>query len=130
MIVKETKNRQEIEKIFFDEEMQKRINPKGYCFEIPINESFKYIAGYVDGEIVALFVYHYRENITTCHMQVLKSHRAALAVKFGRMALEFEPSKTLFTNINKKFTDVIRFVKYFKFKHVDTVGEYLIFKRG
>ena len=129
MIIKETKDIEEIEKILFDPEIYERIKVSKEKPGLPM-ENMRYIGGYLKGEIFGVLVYYKRKNYTTCHIQVLKAHRAASAVKFGRMALKLSKTKVLFTNVPRRFPDVIRFVKYFKFKQVGTSGNSLIFRRG
>ena len=120
---------EDIEKIIFDDEIYERIKISEDKPQLPTKNT-RYIGGYLGDEIIAIMVYYKRKKYTTCHMQVLKAHRAALAVKFGRMALKFSDVKTLFTNVPRRFTDVIRFVKYFNFKQIGINGEELLFQRG
>jgi len=113
----------------FDPEIYDRIKISEDKPELPV-ENVRYIGGYLQGELIGVIVYYRRKKYTTCHIQVLKAHRAALAVKFGRMALKLSKTNVLFTNIPKRFTDVIRFVQYFNFKQVAINGDSLIFRRG
>ena len=119
----------EIESVLFDPEIYERIKVSNDKPELPTKNT-RYIAGYHEGELIGIMVYYKRKKYTTCHIQVLKAHRAALAVKFGRMALKLSKTKVLFTNVPARFPDVIRFVKYFKFKLVGSKDNDLIFKRG
>ena len=129
MIVKEIFDLEEIGKIFFDPEIYERIRVGEVKPELPTKNT-RYIGGYLEDELIGVIVYYKRKKYTTCHIQVLKAHRAASAVKFGRMALKLSKTKVLFTNVPRRFPDVIRFVKYFNFKHVANDGDSLIFKRG
>ncbi len=129
MIVKEIFDIKEAEKVLFDPEIYERIKVSNDKPELP-TENTRYIGGYLKGEIFGVIVYYKRKQYTTCHIQVLKAHRAASAVKFGRMALKLSQTKVLFTNVPRRFPDVIRFVKYFQFKQVGTCGDSLIFRRG
>jgi hypothetical protein len=129
LIVKEISDREEIEKIFFDPEIYERIKISEEKPDLPTDNT-KYIGGYHKGELIGIVVYYVRKEFTTCHIQVLKAHRAALAVKFARMALKLTDAKVLYTNIPKKFEDVIRFAKYFDFKLLEEKNDILIFKRG
>ena len=129
MIVKEIDDLKEIDKVMRDPEIQSRVNENNIDFELP-TENTRYIAGYHKGELIGVMVYYKRKKYTTCHIQVIKTHRAALAVTFGRMALKLSESKTLYTNIPEKFKDVQRFAKHFDFKLVGTKDDSLIYKRG
>ena len=129
MIVKEIFDLKEVEKIMFDPEIYDRIKISEDKPKLP-TENVRYIGGFLQGELIGVIVYYRRKRYTTCHIQVLKAHRAALAVKFGRMALKLSETNVLFTNIPKRFPDVIRFVKFFKFKQVAIDGDSLIFRRG
>lgn len=129
MIVKEIFDLKEVEKVVFDDEIYNRIKVSNDKPTLPTKDTC-YIGGYLKDEIIGVIVYYKRKNFTTCHIHVLKAHRAALAVKFGRMALKLSKSKVLFTNVPRRFPDVIRFVKYFKFKQVAANGDCLIFRRG
>ena len=117
MIVRETTNLSEIKKIMLDPEIYGRVKVDNLEANITLDDAL-YIGGYVNGEIMAIMVYYKGINETTCHVQVLKSHRAALAVKFGRMALELRCDDILYTTIPSRYPDVIRFCKYFGFKSV------------
>ena len=129
MIVKEISDKKEIEKVLFDPEIYERIKISDIKPELPTDNT-RYIAGYYKGELIGIVVYYVRKEFTTCHIQVLKAHRAALAVKFARMALKLTDAKVLYTNIPKKFEDVVRFAKYFDFKLLEEKNNILIFKRG
>lgn len=129
MIIKEIFDIKEVEKVLFDPEIYERIRVNNEKPTLPTKNT-RYIGGYLKGEIFGVIVYYKRKKYTTCHIQVLKAHRAALAVKFGRMALKLSQTKVLFTNVPRRFPDVIRFVKYFKFKQVGTTNDSLIFRRG
>lgn len=129
MIVKEIYDLKEIQKVLFDPEIYERIKVSDDKPELPTKNT-QYIAGYHKGELIGIMVYYKRKKHTTCHIQVLKAHRAALAVTFGRMALKLSESEILFTNIPKKFKDVIRFTEYFDFKLVGEKNGQLIYRRG
>lgn len=118
LTVKETTNFNDIEKIIFDPEIYERIRIKGFEPEELPRENATYIGGYLKGEIIAVMVYYKRTNYTTCHVHVLKAHRARLAVKFGRESLLLRPCNVLYTNIPPQYTDVIKFAEYFGFKYV------------
>tara|TARA_R110000772_G_scaffold107621_4_gene210150 strand:+ start:46 stop:465 length:420 start_codon:yes stop_codon:yes gene_type:complete len=117
-LVKKTTNFNEIEKIIFDPEIYERIKIKGFELKELPRENTTYIGGYLKDEIIAVMVYYRRKNYTTCHVHVLKAHRARLAVKFGRESLLLRPCNVLYTNIPPKFPEVIKFAESFGFKYV------------
>lgn len=116
MIVKEIDDLEEVEKILFNPEIYERIRASDED-KLPI-QGARYIAGYDNGEIFAIMLYIKRQ-VTTCHIQVLQTHRAAHAVKFAKKALELREDNILYTNIPDKYPDVIRFAQHFGFNHVD-----------
>lgn len=110
------------EKIIFDPEIYNRIKIDGVeVKELPTKNAI-YVGGYLDGEIVSLMMYYIRNKYTTCHVHVLKSHRARLAVKFGRESLLMRPCNALYTNIPSNFPDVIKFAEHFGFKYIGLVN--------
>ena len=117
-VVKETKNTSEIEKIIFDNEIYDRIKIEGIeVKKLPIKNTI-YIGGYLNDEIIAVMVYYRRTKYTTCHIHVLKAHRARLAARFGWESLLMRPCNVLYTNIPSKFPEVIKFAEHFGFKYV------------
>lgn len=106
------------EKIIFDPEIYERIRVEGFELKELPTENCIYIGGYLKGEIIALMVYYVREKYTTCHVHVLKAHRARLSVKFGRESLLLRPCDVLYTNIPPKYTKVIKFAEFFGFKYI------------
>ena len=120
LVVRETVDLNEIKKVMLDPEIYGRVKVDNKKADITLDNAL-YIGGYVNGEIVAVMVYYKQIDVTTCHVQVLKSHRAALAVKFGKMALELRCDDILYTTIPSRYPDVIRFSKHFGFKYVTTM---------
>jgi len=116
--VREVDSIHDAEKIIFDPEIYDRIRIDGFELkELPVKNCI-YIGGYLKDEIIAVMVYYVREKYTTCHVHVLKAHRARLAVKFGRVSLLLRPCDALYTNIPPEYTDVIKFAEYFGFKYI------------
>ncbi len=126
--LKETLDLNEVGKVFFDAEIWERIGGD-VDIELP-KRNTRYIAGYVSDEIMGVFVYYYRKNCITCHIQVLKKYRAKYALKFGKEALKFEVRRPLFTNIPHEFEDVKRFAEYFNFAAVAHDNEKTIYRMG
>ena len=125
--VRETADIEEVKKIVFDPEIYERISVEGIDNPDLPTDNVIYIGGYLDGEIIALMVYYIRENYTTCHVHVLRAHRAMFAVKFGRESLKLRPCDTLFTNIPPFFPEVIKFAEHFGFKRIKELssGDFL-----
>ena len=128
MILVETTDIDEISKVIFDDEVWRRIG----CdqdFELPTVNT-RYIAGYVNNEIIGVFVYYYRKKYITCHIQVLKKYRAKYATTFGKDALKFEVKRPIYTNIPHNFEDVKRFAEHFDFKPVMSDDDKTIYRMG
>ncbi len=129
MIVELTENIDDIERVLLDPEIYDRIKVDGIVnVQISAIKGCTYVAGYDNGEIFALMLYYKRNTYTTCHVHVLKTHRAKLAVKFCRKALKLRPDNVLYTNIPNKYPDVIRFARYFGFKPVPGNGRHNVYK--
>lgn len=121
-MVKKVENFDDVITILSDDEISYRIGSRGMDFSLLPSENSVYIGGYLDGEIIALMVYYIRDKYTTCHVHVLKAHRARLAVKFGRESLKLRPCDVLYTNIPPKFSDVIKFAEHFGFKYIGKIN--------
>tara|TARA_R110000796_G_scaffold214800_1_gene330728 strand:- start:6367 stop:6786 length:420 start_codon:yes stop_codon:yes gene_type:complete len=118
LYVKETSNLEEVKKVIFDPEIYERIRVEGVeVKELPVDNT-TYIAGYVDGEIIAVMVYYRRKNYTTCHPHVLANCRGKYGVKFVRESFKLRPRDILYTNISPRFPEVIKFAEYFGFKYI------------
>lgn len=127
MVVKEISDEREIKKILFDPEIYDRIKIGDSLPEIPF-KNCRYIAGYHEGEIFGVMLYHKRKSYTTCHIHVLKKHRPKLAVKFGKEAIKMRCTDTLYTNIPSGFNDVARFARHFGFVFTGKFGEHNVYR--
>ena len=115
MIVKETKNADEIKSVLLHKDIFPCISSDDGCksdtFEPPLTDQYKYIAGYVDGEIIALMVYDIRNDIEMCHIQVLPKHRKNYAIEFAEQALTFKSTLPLHAQIPSYYKNVLNFAK-------------------
>lgn len=122
MIVRETKDVSEIKAILCSPIIYDTISDDNSG---PIDEfepellEHSYIAGYVDGEIIGLMVYHQHEEQNLCHVQVLKTHRAKHARKFGEASLVFKPDGPLYAIIPSCYENVLSFADMFNFRPID-----------
>ena len=116
----EIKSDEEIKAILCHPEIYPRISddrsPPPIDFDPP--DSAKYIAGYVDGDIIGLMVYHKTDLGLKCHFQVLPEYRQKYSREFARMALDFGEAKnaSIYAEVADCYPDVIRFAKDMGFK--------------
>ena len=82
-------------------------------FEPPISEGVQYVAGFVDGAIIGLMIYHDVGGEVKCHIQVLPEYRKEYAKKFARIALFFGKAKNaiVYAEIPDCYPNVLRFAK-------------------
>jgi len=82
-------------------------------FEPPISSKIQYVAGFVDGAIIGLMIYHDVDDKVKCHIQVLPEYRKECAKKFARMALNFGKAKNaiVYAEIPVCYPNVLRFSK-------------------
>jgi hypothetical protein len=86
--------------------------------EIPF-DNHRYIGGVVNGEIIALMVYHTYKDGNKCHVQVLPEHRKEYAQKFGEQSLMFRGTQPLYAEIASLYQNVLDFALTFGFETVD-----------
>jgi site-specific DNA-adenine methylase len=115
MMLKETKNIDDIKAILCHKDIYDCIssdyNSKAEDFEPPLDDIYRYVGGYVDGEIFALMVYHNVEDHELCHIQVLPEYRQEYATEYAKKALEFKSELPLFAQIPSCYKNVLRFAK-------------------
>ena len=87
-------------------------------FEIPF-DNHRYIGGFVNGEIIALMVYHTYKDGNKCHVQVLPEHRKEYAQKFGEQSLMYRGTQPLYAEIASLYQNVLDFALTFGFETVD-----------
>ena len=119
MIVRETRDIDEIRSILCDPAIYDTITADDSCkaneFTPPL-EDHKYFGGYIDNEIFGLMVYHMQDELNLCHVQVLKSHRAAHAREFGFRVLAERGDEPLYAIIPDCYENVLEFAKGFGFE--------------
>ena len=123
MIVKETANLDDIKAVLCNPAIYDTIsgdnNPLVENFDPPINENYLYVGGYVEGEIIALMVYHKYLNGNECHVQVLPEYRKKYAIKFGEQSLLFKGTLPLYAEIPDLYKNVLAFALLNNFKVTD-----------
>ena len=82
--------------------------PKSSDFVPPL-DNYKYIGGYVNGQIIALMVYHKYLDGNKCHVQVLPEYRKEHAEKFGEQSLLFRGTLPLYAEIPDLYKNVLAF---------------------
>jgi hypothetical protein len=87
-------------------------------FEIPF-DNHRYIGGFVNGEIIALMVYHTYKDGNKCHVQVLPEHRKEYGQKFGEQSLMYRGTQPLYAEIASLYQNVLDFALTFGFETVD-----------
>ena len=127
MIVKPTTNIKDIKKVLCNDVIYDCITDDKCCnsseFEPPINDNFIYIGGYVDGEIIALMVYHQYRDGNTCHVQVLPDYRKKYAIEFGEQSLSFRGTRPLYARIPTLYQNVINFAELNGFEVIETLKD-------
>ena len=124
MIVKETVNEEEISCILRNPDIYETIAEDGFDaidkFAIPL-DGHLYVGGYVNGEIIALMVYHAYRDGNVCHVHVLPKYRKDYALKFGEQSLLFCGTQPLYAEIPDLYKNVLDFAINFNFKIIETV---------
>lgn len=122
MHVTETTNKEDIRKVLCHPDIYNVINGDGSPdiddFEVPIDNSIEYIAGYAEDDIIGLMIYHTVNDCVKCHIQVLPEYRQEYAKEFARIALKFGRAKNVIINaeIPECYPNVISFAKEFGFE--------------
>ena len=96
---------------------------------IPISDKYKYIAGFVGGEIIGLCIYCQKEKETVIHFQVLPEYRVKYARKFAVKSLEFRGDLPLYAITPECYAPVINFALNCGFKKLG-LHERLFVKNG
>lgn len=113
MIVKKITNADDIKAILCNPAIYDTItddnSPLPEDFDPPITKEYLYIGGYVNGEIIALMVYHKYLDGNKCHVQVLSEHRKEYAIKFGEQSLLFRGTRPLYAEIPDLYKNVLAF---------------------
>lgn len=124
MIVIATECRDDIESILKHPQIYGTItddnSPATDDCEIPINDDYQYIGGYVNGEIIAIMVYHKYKDGNKCHVQVLPEYRKEYALQFGEQSLLFRGTQPLYAEIPSLYKNVLDFAFRFGFEVIET----------
>jgi hypothetical protein len=122
MIVKETTNQEQIRTILCNTLIYDTIASDDCLgvndFDIPF-DGHRYVGGFVNGEIIALMVYHTYKDGNKCHVQVLPEHRKEYAQKFGEQSLMFRGTQPLYAEIASLYQNVLDFALTFGFEVLD-----------
>ena len=120
MIVKKTTNADDIKAILCQGAIYECITddecPPVEEFEPPTDQDYLYVGGYVNGEIIAIMVYHEYMDGNECHIQVLPEHRKQYAKDFAEQALSFRGTLPLYAEIPDLYKNVLNFACSFGFK--------------
>lgn len=122
MIVRPTDSLADIKAVLCDSDIYDTISDDSSgpsCDFQPELAGHSYIAGYVDGKIIGLMVYHRHQHQNLCHVQVLKTHRAKHARRFGEASLVFKPDGPLYAIIPSCYENVLAFADMFNFRPID-----------
>tara|TARA_R110002096_G_scaffold66306_1_gene161345 strand:- start:8508 stop:8954 length:447 start_codon:yes stop_codon:yes gene_type:complete len=123
MIIKKTTNIDDIKAVLCNPVIYDCINddssPKSKDFEPPISDEYTYYAGYVNGDIIGLMVYHKYLDGNECHVQVLPDHRKEHAINFGEQSLLFRGTLPLYAEIPDLYKNVLAFALLNSFKVID-----------
>lgn len=123
MIAKETKDMREIKSIIFHPSIHSKIeDDENKVVDLPVKDA-KYIGCYVDDNIVGVGMYHKVEDVTVCHMHILKEHRKTIGLDFGKEALKQSPDNILYTNIDETLGNIMKYVELLGFKPFDIVKD-------
>lgn len=129
MEVRETKNIDEIKEVLCHPEIFPCISDDNLTysgdFEPPITDDIQYIAGFVDGDIIGIMIYHKVTGGLKCHIQVLPEYRKKYARQFARIAIEFGEAKNsiIYSEIPTCYPNVIKFAKEFGFTETGSIIE-------
>jgi len=123
LILKETTNIDDIKDVLCNAAIYDTItddnSPLIEEFEPPITGEYLYIGGYVNGQIIALMVYHKYLDGNKCHVQVLPEYRKEYAVNFGEQSLLFKGTLPLYAEIPDLYKNVLNFALLNNFKVID-----------
>lgn len=123
MIVKETTNVDDIRAVLCNLDIYDTISddndPELERFKPPVNNEYLYVGGYVNGEIIAIMVYHRYLDGNKCHVQVLPEFRKKHAKEFGEQSLRFSGTRPLYAEIPDLYQNVLEFAKLNSFEVID-----------
>ena len=124
MIVKQIDDVEDIKKVLCVGSIYECITddtcPPADEFEPPTDQCYTYVAGYVNGEIIGIMVYHKYLDGNECHIQVLPDYRKQHAREFAEQALLFRGTLPLYAEIPDLYKNVINFAIAHDFEVIDT----------
>lgn len=121
VIVKETKNMDEIKSIIFHPTILPNLeDDDNKVTDLPLEDS-KYIGCYVDGKIVGVGMYHKVDGNTVAHMHLLKEYRKEFGLEFGKEAIKMSPDDVIYTNVDETFPNIMKYVELLGFKLFEVV---------
>ena len=126
MILRETKNINEINTVLHHPDIKQRISSDNTPeVETPITEPYRYIVGEVD-EVIGLIILHPFRDGLEVHYQVLPEYRNDYAISFAQAGIEHLKGNVLYGLVPTYHQNVIAFDKSVGFEHVDTIeGGYM-----
>ena len=123
MIVKETKDMDEIKSIIFHPSIHPHLeDDNNKVVDLPVEDS-KYIGCYIDGKIVGVGMFHKVDGVTVSHMHLLKEYRKELGLEFGKAAIKLSPVDIIYTNVDETFPNIMRYVEALGFELFQVVKE-------
>jgi hypothetical protein len=113
MMVKETVNMDDIKSVLCHPEIEDRITSdkedRLTIDTLPLNENYRYIAGYIKDIVFGLCIYCKKQDVTIVHFQVLPDYRKKYAKKFAVKSLDFRGKSPLFAVTPNCYKAVINF---------------------
>lgn len=120
LILKKTTNIDDIKAVLCNPAIYDTItddnSPLVEDFKPPVTDEYLYIGGYLDGQIIALMVYHKYLDGNKCHVQVLPGYRKEYAINFGEQSLLFKGTLPLYAEIPDLYKNVLDFALLNNFK--------------
>lgn len=98
-------------------------SPSAEEFEPP--GDCEYIGGFVNGELMAVMVYHEFRDGVKLHIQVLPGYRESYAIEFGESGLSMGIDKDvpIYADIPDMYSNVLRYAKSFGFEVIETIND-------
>ena len=125
MIVKEITNIDDIKTILCHPEIYDCITTDesgdSESYDIPINDIYLYVGGYVKGEIIAVMVYHDFRDGLELHIQVLPNFRNEYALEFGERGMMFRGRKPLYATIPDLYKNILDYALSFGFEVIERI---------
>ena len=88
---------------------------------VSLDGDSQYIGGFVEGELIAVMIYHKFRDGLQCHIQVLPSKRKDNALSFAEKGLKLKEGVTIYADIPELYPNVLRFAESLKFKIIEII---------